>query len=327
VKILSKKNVIIISAAVGFILLTIVLGFFLSRNFEYGAGRLPVYFFNASQGRLEPELREMPQGDIYAQLDVVLRYLANGPREASLTRLWPGGNDRISMREFLTDIYVNEEGFLNAWFSDLYYEMTPVEEALFRSAFTLTVSGLPIEGVIFRLPAGDMTQTAETIANNPMISPAQRMGEDFRFYFVDESGEGLISINYHMSDVDQHMRTTPMLERLIELQNEPGIMPLIPPETQVRSVLIAPQNPGIYVDFSAEFHRNFTGLSSHQALLMIKSVAHTVLANNPAYNRVFFLIDSERVYDFHGVSDFNLGFTMDETVMMGFVPPIDYEYE
>ncbi|MCL1863217.1 MAG: GerMN domain-containing protein [Defluviitaleaceae bacterium] len=320
----TKKNIIVISAALCFILFTVVLGFFLSRTFEYErAGRMSVYFFNVLQGRLEPEQRDFPQGSIYEQMEALFAYMAAGPDDTDLAGLWPGTN--VSLNEFLTDVYVNEDAFLVASFSDLYEEMSPVEGALFRSAFTLTMSGLPfVDGVIFRSESGERLQTVESIANSPIISPTQRMAEDFTFYFVDESGEGLISINYHMADVDQHMRTTPMLERMIELQNEPGIMPLIPPETQIRTVLIEPRNPGIYVDFSLDFHRNFNGTPA-QALLMLKSITHTVLANNPAYNRVFFLIESERRDDFHGVNDFDIGFTMDESFMLGFVPPVEYE--
>jgi hypothetical protein len=43
---------------------------------------------------------------------------------------------------------------------------------------------------------------------------------------------------------------------------------------------------------------------------------------------VFFLIDSDRREDFHGVSDFDLGFAWDESFMLGYVPqeePTDAE--
>lgn len=317
--VMNKKNIIILSVAVGVVVLAVLLGVLISRGFEdYRAGRLPIYFFNSSSGWLEVEFRELPQTNLYQQAKVVLEYISQGPRGSALMGLWPVG---VEIHEFVTDMYVDDQNYVKLWFSDLYENFAPIDEALFRSSITLSMSGLPfVEGVIFHLEDREIHESTKTIANNPFISPAHRRAEDFTFYFVDESGEGLVSVNYHMPDVDLHRRTTRMIERLIEQQAEQeGIMSLIPPETRVRSVLIEPQNPGIYVDLSIEFHRNFSG-TPFQAYMMLQSITHTVLANNTA-NQLFFLIDSERWDDFHGVSDFNLEFMMDETAMLGFVLP------
>jgi hypothetical protein len=124
-------------------------------------------------------------------------------------------------------------------------------------------------------------------------------------------------------DVNLHTRTQNILERLIEVQDSPGVFPLIPPETRVRLVITDADAPGVYVDFSSEFHNNFSGTTA-QAHMMLQSIVHTVLENNRQRSRVFFLIDSDRWEEFHGVSGFDMGFTADESFMLGFVPE---EYE
>lgn len=289
-------------------------------------GRLPVYFYNASQGQLEAELRTLPQTDSYERIDAALQHFFNGPESASLTRVWPA---YVNFSELFTRLYI-EEGILVASFSDLYSEMSPVDAILFRSAFTLTMVGLPcIDGMKFRTPGSngaegfEWFESAGSIANNPFISPARRTAEEFTLYFVHESGEGIITTLYRTKDVDVHNREIYILEQLIERQRLPGILPLVPTETRVRDVLVE-LDTGIYVDFSPEFHSRFSGTSS-QARMMLQSITHTMLENDGSNSprRVFFLINSERWDEFHGVSDFNLSFTFDETMMLEFVAEED----
>jgi spore germination protein GerM len=269
-----------------------------------------IYFFNAAQGILETEEREF-----IPRPEDALFQLFEGPRKKSLSRVFPN----VELKEFLTDFFVEDE-IVFAEFSHLYDEMPPVEEILFRSAFTLTMASLPnIRGVIFRTPSDEWFESAYTIANNPSISSTRRTSEFFTLFFVDESGEGLVTEEYFVADVQTHRRTQDILETLIERQNTTGgVFALIPSETKIRRVINDRDrnSPGIYVDFSPEFN-NFRGTTA-QARLMLQSIAHTVLEHNDQ-TRVFFLIDSERRDEFHGVTDFNLGFTMDETMMLGYV--------
>jgi hypothetical protein len=184
--------------------------------------------------------------------------------------------------------------------------------------------GLPnIEGVLFRIEneygTDEFFETAATIANDPFISPARRTAESFTLFLTDETGEGLITVVHEADDVNIHARGQYILAQLIYRQTAEGVMPLVPQETRVRDVFIEPES-GIYVNLSSEFHSRFTGTPA-QARLMLQSITHTMLENvrSNVQRRVFFLIDSERWDDFHGVSYFNLGFTFDETVMLGFV--------
>ncbi|MCL2456800.1 MAG: GerMN domain-containing protein [Defluviitaleaceae bacterium] len=307
----TNKKIILIFSAAGIIFFLAILFFLFREKFDERHGT-EFYFYNAAQGILETELR-----DYTASPDEALFQLFNGPKKKNLARVFPN----VEMKEFLTDFFV-EDGIVIAEFSHLYDEMPPVEEILFRSALTLTMSGLPnINGVIFRTASAEWFESADTIANNPSISSTRRTSEFFTLFFVDESGEGLITEEYFVADVQTHRRTQDLLETLIERQNTTGgVFALIPSETKIRRVINDRDrnSPGIYVDFSPEFN-NFRGTTA-QARMMLQSIAHTVLEHNDQ-TRVFFLIDSERRDEFHGVTDFNLGFTMDETMMLGYAEP------
>jgi germination protein M len=314
---MKKSKIIIYASLIFFALVVFGVSLFLFLRYENSPEEnmrgLPVYFFNAAQGGLQAEYRELPHGDSSARIDAALRYFFGTPENSSLARTWPS---EIAFLDFVTDIFL-EDGILVTTFSEHYDEMPPIDEVLFRAAFTLTMTGLPyIDGIMFRANENEFFETAETIANNPYISPARRTAEDITLFFVDETGEGLVTEVYSAADVNVHTRAQEILEKLIERQNAQGILPLIPAETRVRDVLIE-LDGGIYVDLSPEFHSRFSGNATH-AYLMLQSITHTMLENIPGPpRRVFFLIDSERWEDFHGVNDFNLGFTIDETIMLG----------
>jgi len=313
-----KKKIIIVCAILIAIIICgvaayLIIGFATEDDTR---GRLAVYFFDAAAGKIEAEFRSLPPAEFHLQIDGALRHFAFGPESSSLTGVWPNG---VGIRDFLSNIYV-EENILVAEFSELYGELPPLDEIIFRSAFTLTMLGLSdIEGVLFRPENSDeFFESAASITNNPFISPARRTAENFTLFFADETGEGLITIIHNAEYVNVHSRSQYILSRLIEGQNAPGIFPLIPPETRVRDVLVEP-DAGIYVDLSSEFHSRFTGTTA-QARMMLQSITHTLLENDRSdvRQRVFFLIDSERWDEFHGVSDFNLGFTYDITMMLGY---------
>jgi len=313
-----KKHIFVITVLL-LVILSGVAFYFLRGNLDEDRGA-KIYFYNASKGRLEAEYRELPLGE---QVAAALYELVDGPRSHALARIWPANTQT---HELVTAFYI-QDGVLVVELSDLYEEMPPTDEILFRSAFTLTMTALPhIESVLFRTSSAEWQESAEEIANNPTIASTQRHSEMFKLFFVDESGEGLITEDYFVADVQHHRRTQHLLETLIELQGTTeGVLPLIPPETKVRRVLIdrGRNSPGIYVVFSAEFHSRFSGTTA-QARMMLQSIAHTVLEHNDQ-QQVFFLIASERRDEFHGVTDFNLGFTRDETVMMGYVEPREEE--
>ncbi|MCL1843628.1 MAG: GerMN domain-containing protein [Defluviitaleaceae bacterium] len=321
------KKKIIIAGAIFAILLMVggILYFVIGRALDdEGVMRVPIYFFDAAQGRLDAEFRRLPPERPDDWIKTTLNYLNAGPQSAYLSGVWPVGIDGL-----VTDFYISD-AVLFVMFSDMYTEIPPADEIIFRSAFTKTMVSLPyIESVMIRHPSEgflpgegeyiEWLESAATIANSPPISPARRTADQFTLYFVDETGEGLVAKTYVAEGVNQHTRAQHMIQLLIEGQTADGFLDLIPPETRVRNIITeegAPGSPGIYIDLSGDFHRNFGGTPT-QARMMLQSITHTLLVNIRSHHtRVFFLIDSDRRDDFHGVSDFNLGFTIDETIVL-----------
>jgi len=213
---------------------------------------------------------------------------------------------------------------LTAVFCESYLEILPLQEALFRSAFTLTMLGLPfVDNVIIRAGNHQWAETTETIQNAPTISPVRLVDTQLILYFIDELGEGLVREYFEATDVDFQQLAREALERLIEGPTIEGVVSLVPSETRIRNVVSVTETASIYVSLSGEFLTRFSG-STAQASQMIYSIVNTVIENSPQGVRpwqVFFLIDSDRRDEFHGVTDFDTGFEYNERIVFGFVEP------
>jgi len=322
-----RRLIIIAAAGILLIGLTITLTFLLRGNsdiFQPTTRGMQVYFFNARAGELQPEnLPVSPRGfyvlSHMAGLNWVSSALENldRPPSGNLLSTWP---DTATILDYNLD-----ERILVITLHPSYLETPPLQEALFRSALTLTmVTGPYVDDVVLR--AGDSTwkESAATIDNVPEISPARLANVQVVLYLIDESGEGLIRTYYTIADANPREQVQVALDRLITGSPFEGAVSLIPTDTRV-NVLTDTEIRSIYVNFSGELSR-FSG-SPFQANLMISSIVNTVFANSVDLRQVFFLIDSAWESSFHGVADFNRGFEYDETVMMGFVPPTEDDDE
>ena len=304
---------------------------------ELGTHYMPVYFFNSSAGRLDAESRPWQSTEMTIDFWIVeaINHMREGPR-GSLSGIWP---DNLPFAELIKDLYMqgiwDDEGnlleqLLVITFSELYNDISPIDEALFRSALTLTLTGLPyVDGVLFRVESGggeyvwESAEYASSITNAPEHITALRLSNaTFTFYFIDESGDGLVTQVYSAVNVNSRQQGRAALEHLIGRTPPDGAVNIIPPDTRILDV--SADTGVIRINLSGEFLSGFSGSVSH-ARLMIYSIVNTVLQNTQATaNRVFFLINSRRVEQFHGVGDFHLGFTYNEAIMMGYE---DYEEE
>lgn len=292
----------------------------------FTTAQIQVYFFSPSEGQLVPEGRPIPHGYQEDWVAAAIGHLRFPPNSNRLNSTWPNINPLIGVEEtpFLLNFYIHE-GALTAEFYDSYLEMPALQEALFRSALTLTMVNLGfIDEVIFRVNDRQWTETAETIANGPAISPSHHINTQLALYFIDESGEGLVREYYSAIGMDTQRPVQTALERLIEGAQTEGAFSAIPSETRVLGVI--PDEPlSIYINLSGDFLRISGGPAQTQ--LMIAAIVNTVLANTPPNIRqVFFLVDSSR-QQLPGIEDFTIGFEYDETVMMDYVPDYSYSYE
>jgi len=336
-----KLTIIASALVLSIVAISIALVFAIGNRNILQHGQLQVFFFDAAEGRLYPEGRPWPTEDLYFWVDsgtenwdyntkivwagTTIGLLSQPPDNSQLSSVWPAFAFDPDMPFFL--YFHIQDRTLVATFHESYLEMTPLDEALFRSAFALTMMSLPfINDVVIRVGDMEWAETNATIANAPTISSAWLANTQLILYFLDDTGEtaGLVREYYNAVGVDIQRRSRMALERLIEGSVSGNVTPLIPPETRVNAVLPATEIFSIYVNLSGEFMTRFSG-SPTQARFMIQSIVNTVIENSsppgspPTARQVFFLIDSARHDTFHGVADFDRGFEYDETVMVGYV--------
>ena len=300
------------------------------------ASQLQVFFLNSSEGILEPESHPWPDDDLEFWIDpgtwyddtkivwvgTTIGLLSQPPESNQLTSVWPtfDNNPPFFLYFHITD------RTLVATFYDSYLKMSPLEEALFRSAFTLTMISLPfIDDAIIRVGNIEFAESSASIANAPSISSAWLSNTQLVLYFLDDTNDppALAREYYNAVGVDILRRPRVALERLIA--GSENLTTLIPPETRINAVLPAPEIFSIYVNLSGEFMTRFSG-SPTQARFMIQSIVNTVIENSsppgslPTARQVFFLIDSARHDTFHGVPYFDRGFEYDETMIVDYEP-------
>ena len=280
-----------------------------------------VYFFNSQTGTLQGENIPVELQDFGGHESPGEResYWVNAafanmrrPAGRGLSSTWPEAVYVIG--------YFVDDRVLSLTFSESYLELPALDEALFRTALTLTLTAGPyIDEVVMRIGDNGRTETAATVFNVPELSPARLANITVVLYYACESGEGLVRDYAVVRDANTRETDLAALERLIAGPVPEGAVSLIPAETRVR-VLRDPDTRGLYVLLSGEFSTRFSG-GPAQAQLAVQSIVNTALSNSVFdLRQVFFLIDSARESQFHGVHDFDRGFEYDETVMVGFVP-------
>lgn len=286
----------------------------------FNPGQIQVYFFNQGEGRLTPENRPRPYGYQEDWVAAAIGHLRFPPNSRHLSSTWPDINPLLGEEEtpFFSGFYI-EDGVLTAQFYDAYLEMPLVQEALFRSAFTLTMVDLPfIDSVRIQVNGIQWEEDATTIANAPAISPARLANTQFVLYMLDASGEGLVRKYYNAVGIDTRQRTRAALEALIGAYDMEDTIALIPQETRVLAVVPVTETASIYVNLSSEFLTRFSG-GSAQASFMLQSIVNTVLENSIGATQVFFLIDFAREEHVPVIGDLSGAFEYDYRVMLGFV--------
>ena len=185
--------------------------------------------------------------------------------------------------------------------------------------------------------AGQIFDGTPGVYNDPPISPVRVVERIFTgLHFVDPTGTSLIRGEYEGAfDSQEEQLAIQVLELLISLPDEEyfDVLPVIPPETTVRDLEIiyllnledeegnTINLTNIHIDLSSDFMTRFA-FNTQIAELMIYSIVNTltevVTVNVPSSNnevRVFFLIDTQPVEDFHGVSDFHTYFKPDDSFL------------
>jgi len=345
-----KKNPrLAITVAVLLVLILGIVVWVLTSNLrEHGRGAigLRVYYYDADAGMLVGVPTTIAAGTTLAEINALLDGFYNS--RSGLPSLWPADTR-------LVDLYFYG-GTAGIALSAEHRDVPAFYEALFRTALTLTfLEHRFVEEVLFwidgdgekdvpfrtwlqyedyRDNAAIRIETANTIDNNPSISPGVMREHNVTLYFVNAEGTGLITQTFTNEYVDIHRWVELTTDMLVANVDEDYAMRIIPSETRVRWVMRDTDARSVYVDLSGDFMSRFEG-TPKQAGLMLQSIVNTLTLNdnNPdgagaltqQVNQVFFLVDGNRYETFHGVLDFNLAFEYNHDIRLeGIYEPDPY---
>jgi germination protein M len=311
-----KKKIIIISAAV--MLIIAAAGFFVWFSFnrqDPDAFRLNIYYFNPVTVRLESTAHILPPGEENEWPEMAVNHFVENSQIPSFTGVWQGEERFITGWRMENDVFCAE-------FPHEYNHLPPLEEAMFRAAFVWTMTGLPfVNSVQFSVEGADSVtlESRRTVVIDPVISSIRLTTRTFTLFFVNAEHDALVPEVFTSSTVDMDQVEKYILTQLIEGPVNEDLVAVIPPETKI--IDIVTEEYTCYVNLSNEFVNRFSG-STSAARLMVYSIVNTLTENLSHVRRVQFLIDSERVDQLHGLTDFHQAFEQDETLHIGYVPPI-----
>jgi len=310
-----KKVIFILSGAAVIILLVAVF-YFASVSADEKTPRTPVYYYNPASMKLETEQRSVTDGFGGTMLDAAVHFFFESPRGASLQRVSPE-------KDGFLEAYVLHGNVLEVSFTDEYFEMQPLDEALFRAAFIWTVTELPyVDNVVFTVGGNNILTertgeyeyyNRENVVINPEISWVRIITRTFRLYFIDREGEGLVEVEHTVENVDMDQVERSIVQQLIDGLAGEEFYSAIPFETRILE--IRTEEGTCFVNLSGDFNARFNG-SPELARLMIYSIVNSLIENIRAVRRVRFTIDYDMVEHFHGLTEFNQFFEKDETLVV-----------
>ena len=284
---------------------------------------LYIYFFNNSTGIFEPETRNINYTDIETRIQLSLGHLRTNPSNSLLRSTWPkdaNGNFLDFEIEYL--LHANTNTLVLA----IHQELDQLDRTLFNASITFTLEYITnriiisyednLVDIVYMLDnyEDEDIQLVQAM-NNPPITPGRVTTiRTFTLYFANEALDSLVTETRTGTDVDLFQVGNFAVQLLTEGPSGDNAIALIPPETRVISVTTFDAN--IYVNLSSEFYSRFTG-DTHMARLMIMSIVNT-LADIPDFtsnSRINFLIESASMDQFHGISNFHMGFFRDDPLL------------
>jgi len=323
------------------------------------ANQLDIYFFNPTSRRMEAEARTLrATGDFHMQ---AIGHLHSGPaRSDALHSTWP--HMLAPTQEDLIGNVKLEDETLYVFFLPVFHDMAPLEQSLFKAAFIHTMNGLATVSEVILVVTDDHDAALEMLMMDlseyepeaydeehmpymplviydrnhagvlldpldPPISP--NWIDDYTFnylHFVDATGTGLVIESYFAEAIDrgQVALAEQALELLIAGPRYEGAVSVIPAETRIINLDIIETD--MYVNLSSEFVSRFSG-SYELANLMIHSIVNTLIAETHAPTRVFFMIETQQLEEFHGVTDFHTYFVQDNTLLLSYIEAMEDTYE
>jgi len=291
-----------------------------------------VYFFNPQTGRLEAERRAMPEGN-YLEISQELWYmLVRGPESTTLSSVFPesleagvGG----SVKEIRNLQPAPEDRgirYLEVYLSLDYWNVSPVDEVIFRSSVVWTFTELDwINNVVFFVDNVPLTRLDGTVIglmnrDNVLISPhittEQIVRRTVDLYFSNTLLTGLV-VERRMIEIPSNLTVEHVvLKELMRGPTTPGLIPLIPPETIIYDAYTESLTMTCYVDLNVAFDSRLTPVTQTRKLAVYSMVNSLISIRGADIGSVQFLINGERVAG-RGVDfDLNQVFERNEDIVI-----------
>jgi germination protein M len=291
-----------------------------NKNESNNAPRYPIYFFNPQTSRMESEDRNITSNDNDTIVQTMVSYLFDTPRNAVLQRVTP------DMEDFYIGYGLNADDMsAEFYFTEEYYNLPPLDEALVRASVIWTVTSLPsVEEVKFTVDGEPLSLAnvsnmpvsfnRTNVNINPTISWIRQNARTFALYFLNGEKTGLVKTERTVEDVDMDQIEKNIVQSLINGSDDPSMVSLIPADTKILQIMT--EDGTCFIDLSVEFDTKFTG-DENDAKLVLYSIVNTLADNvGSRVRRVRFMIDSDILEEFHGIPDFNQPFERDNSLLI-----------
>jgi len=270
-----------------------------------------VYFFNPQTGRLEAERRPMPEGNYLEISQKLWDMLVTGPESTTLSAVFPenlvagvGGSVR-EIRNLQPTPEDRGIRYFEVYLSPDYWNVSPVDEVIFRSAVVWTFTELDwINNVVFfvdNMPLARLDGASIGLMNrdNVLISPhittEQVVRRTVDLYFSNTLLTGLV-VERRMIEIPSNLTVEHVvLNELMRGPTTPGLIPLIPPETVIYDVYTESLTMTCYVDLNIAFDSRLTPVTQTRQLAVYSMVNSLISISGADIGSVQFLINGERV--------------------------------
>ena len=323
---ITKKNIpyiIVISILlVGILIFSLV--FFRDIKTEDKSSVLIWIYFKTASNTIEREEYPIQKQERKEMVSSVLGKFLEGPKNQNLHRTMPA--DLTIIESQLRSVSELTESVLMINFSKEYYNMTPIEEMLFRASLVWTMTGLDfinnVEILVENHELINSTGEPLSLQNrinidiNPVISSRKIVSRDVLLYFADVSGTKLLPENRTI-DVNPDLPIEQFIvEHIILGPRQEGHFPTVSPNAKI--LRVQNQDGICFVNLSKEFISKSPS-SPITDEVIVYSIVNS-LTEISRVKKVQFLIESEKETQLLGEIDLSSPFERNNDIILDMNP-------
>ena len=317
---MTKKNAsyVIVIVILIISLLVVIVAFFRDIRSRYNTQKAARIYFKTTHNSLEYEEHPVFKQDEAKMADDVLKMFKNGPKNQNLLSIMPADLRIIEPPKIL---FVPERSdyIFAVNFSKEYFNMTPIEEVLFRAALVWTMTDLDFinnveirvedEEIINSLGMPMNMQNQININIQPVIKPYNPESRDVVLYFADETGTKLLYEKRQIV-VDPDLPIEKFIvDHIIQGPRQKGHFPTVSPDVKIR--LVENQEGTCFVNLSMDF----VNKKPVEDEVAVYSIVNSLMEEKRV-KKVQFLIESEKETQYLGNIDLSRPFERNDDIII-----------